>query len=141
MRNYKVTLVITSDTLSPHFIRWLCNQITEEIVIESNLPQIKVLTEVINSKTIFPFEKTPIDLRKAIIYGAKCLRFNKCKKGWKIFIDTNVNYPQTSIKLVTLCKIANNGCLGIKGTNLFTNEFKRVSANLTKYYTMYRMVM
>lgn len=136
-----MTLVITSDNIGPNFIKWLCKEISQEIIIESNLPQMKVLTDLINSNRIFSFEKTYIDLRKAIIYSAYSLRFSKCKQVWKIFIDNNINYPKTSIKLVTLCKIANNGCLGVKGTNLFTKEFKRVSTNLTKYYNMYKAVM
>lgn len=137
-----MTLQITSnEQYDEYFIRWLIRQLSIEIISNASNPKLKLFDKIAETNSLFPLEKTTINFSKAIIYGAKHLVYSNVRDKWIINIDNNVNYPNTAIKVVTLCKIANNGFLGIKGTNIFTQVFNSVSANLTRYYNMYMMEM
>lgn len=133
--------IISNEEYDEYFVRWLISEISIEIISNVNNPKLLMYDKITETNLLFPLEKTVIKFGKAIIYGAKNLIFTKSKDKWIISIDNNLTYPKTSIKIITLCKIANNGFLGLKGTNIFTQVFNSVSANLTKYYNMYMMEM
>lgn len=133
--------IISNEEYDEYFVRWLISQLSIEIVSNVNNPKLLMYDKIAETNLLFPLEKTVIKFGKAIIYGAKNLIFTKSKDKWIISIDNNITYPKTSIKIITLCKIANNGFLGLKGTNIFTQVFNSVTANLTKYYNMYMMEM
>ena len=135
-----MTLTILSDdkyTYDEEFIQWLCDTVATEILCKLNSLKLDVFNSLIADKKLFPDLTVDIDIRKAIIYGVRNFKCRSIQRGWSIYIDPVINYPKTSIKVVTLCKLVDAGGLGPRGINLFTEEYKLVTTNLTKYYEMY----
>lgn len=132
-----MTYIITyKDNYKDGFIRWLIDQVAVSILSHVNSPRINQLNKFVSDSNLFKQDNS-VDIRKAVIYAVRNFKVRKIKTGWEVFIDPNILYPNTSIKVVTLCKLVDAGVIGIRGTNLFTNEFNFVTTNLKRYYEMY----
>ena len=132
-----MTLVVTNSDYTKGFMNFLVHIIKQQLKLELySLTLRKFETVAKNDVQLKELFKT-IDIRKVLQIAIKNMHCRKILQGWEIYIDNAVVYPKTAYRIVTLCKLINYGTLSVKGSNIFTNVFKRVSANLTKYFDMY----
>ena len=78
-------------------------------------------------------DNTVISSRKVIVLGMTNLIHKRYETTTHIFINPNINYPGTNLRLVDLCKIINYGTLSIDAYPIFTETFDYIQRNIGKY--------
>lgn len=56
-----------------------------------------------------------------------------------IYVDQNVYYPGTQIKLSQLCRLIDSGAIGLPGTHIYTNAFNEVQTSQYDWAELYKM--
>lgn len=130
-----MTLMLTSNNyITEDFIRWLVREMSLEILCDIDYARLHL---IFDSLPLEESLKKRIDLRKSILMGTRLIRYEKVKGNWKIYVDNNVVYPKTNVKVVTLCRLVDNGFLGVQGIHIFNKVFNHVKQSLSSYYNRY----
>ena len=112
------------------FSRWLIRRIRLEVMSEVEGRIFSTLRDYLNQQ---------LGISDSIYsISQRCLRALEVvvtKSEFIIRINPNIEYK--GIRLVTLANLVDFGITGIKGYNVFSEVFKRVSANTARYYHMY----
>lgn len=132
-----MTLVVTNSNYTSGFINYLISIIKRDIRLNMSSLKLKKFKNCVSNDLQLKEIFKDIEIKKVILIALKNIHYRKILSGWEIYIDNAVVYPNTNYRIVTLCKIINYGTLSVKGSNLFTDIFKRVTTNLTKYFEMY----
>lgn len=56
-----------------------------------------------------------------------------------IYVDPNVYYPGTQVKLSQLCRLIDSGAIGLPGTYIYTNAFNEVQTSQYEWAELYKM--
>lgn len=56
-----------------------------------------------------------------------------------IYVDPNVYYPGTQVKLSQLCRLIDSGAIGLPGTYIYTNAFNEVQTSQYDWAELYKM--
>lgn len=56
-----------------------------------------------------------------------------------IYVDPNVYYPGTQVKISQLCRLIDGGAIGISGTYIYTNAFNEVKNSQYDWAELYKM--
>ena len=123
------------------FIMWLVNNIIRPIIIRcARSKQLVVATIFLRSLDIVKFKPTRKNLvtaQEVVICAAKNIQVKNTKEAFIITISDTDLLPGTYTKVLLLCNLINNGCLGYSGYPIFTRIFRHVAANLERYYKVY----
>ena len=112
------------------FSRWLIRRIRIEVMSEVEGKDFSTLRNYLNQQ--FSVADSIYSIAQ------RCLRALEVVVTKSEFIvRINPNLEHKGIKLVTLANLIDFGVTGIRGYNVFSEVFKRVSANTTRYYNMY----
>lgn len=128
-----ILLDIENNNYSNNFIRWLINNIKVRVLSNINNPRFDLL----NNSLLYNKQFKNVDIKTAILLGMNNIRFKYLKNRYIIYIDTNLVYPDTHIKISTLCKLSNYGTQSFKGYPLITYVCNDIKLNLNSYYRHY----
>lgn len=56
-----------------------------------------------------------------------------------LYVDPNVYYPGTQVKLSQLCRLIDSGAIGLPGTYIYTNAFNEVQTSQYDWAELYKM--
>lgn len=56
-----------------------------------------------------------------------------------IYVDQNVYYPGTQVKLSQLCRLIDSGAIGLPGTYIYTNAFNEVQTSQYDWAELYKI--
>lgn len=112
------------------FSRWLIRRIRLEVMSEVEGKNFSILRNYLNQQ--FEISDSIYSISQRCL---RALEVVVTKSEFIIRINPNIEYKET--KLVTLANLIDFGVTGIKGYNVFSKVFKRVSANTARYYHMY----
>lgn len=56
-----------------------------------------------------------------------------------IYVDQNVYYPGTQVKLSQLCRLIDSGAIGLPGTYIYTKAFNEVQTSQYDWAELYKM--
>ena len=94
--------------------------------------------ELFHSKEFLKMSNnTIISSRQVIVMGMTNLTHKRYETNTHIFINPNINYPGTNLRIVDLCKIINYGNMSIDGYPILTMTFDYVQSNIGKYIDRY----
>lgn len=85
-------------------------------------------------KSLFRKYISAYDICVTALHNLKVLRYETLSS---IVIDNTVLMPGTSIKVLELCKLIDEGNLGLKAYPIFSNTFKEVQGEIETYYAEY----
>lgn len=127
-------LSISKEYAKDGFISFLIKRIVGTVSI---LLDIKKLTSFDNyfksEEFLSDYGTNDISARKVILLALNNIRSKITSDAVLIYIDDNIYYPNTDIKLITLCKVINYGTLSIPAYPIFTNVFNHFKKDIKKY--------
>lgn len=120
------------------FVDYLIIQLQKRFLKTLEVNKLKELEDYLNSvpkyKSIFIKYLKAKDICIAGIYNISA---DRTKTNLRLYINPNVKYYGTNIKLVDLCKFINNGNLQCPGYPIFSESFNYIKNNIEKYYLKY----
>ena len=129
-----MTLVVENKDINTHFIKFLKRRIMGYISLIMNFKRLKPFDEYFNSNEFKSISNNVVISSKRIItMGMTNLVHKRYETNTHIFINPNITYPGTTIKIVDLCKLINYGTLSLEGYPIFTKTFDHFSKNIKKY--------
>ena len=130
-----MTLVVENKNITESFIPYLKTRMLRHICLIMDEDKLNRFDEYFQSKELMIGNKNLdiIDSKNVIMLAMTNLQHKKYEENTHIFINPNITYPGTSIKIVDLCKIINFGTLSIEGYPIFTMTFDHFSRNIKKY--------
>ena len=81
-----------------------------------------------------------VSCKEIIEYALDYIDVVTMTEHYKIEINPTINYPGTSIRLITLLKTINYGTRHFKGIPIIVNEFERLNIDLDTLYLTYEMI-
>ena len=128
-----MTLVVDNKDITKGFILYIKKRMLGYVAMKLDVKKLIKYDEYFNSNTFKLGGKTKISSKKVILLGITNLSHKRYEATTHIFINPNINYPGTPLKVVDLCKMINFGTLSIDGYPIFTNTFNHFSKNIKKY--------
>ena len=123
------------------FVEWLLEHIRYKLLSYIKPRKLQRLKQHIINDNPFELslkELNALNIDSVLIYGIKHLRYKEVKSHYIFYIDANLIVKNTNnLKVSTLCKLINYGDLKVRGYPIFSNTFKFVAANVTRYYAQY----
>lgn len=74
-----------------------------------------------------------------LYYSSYNIVYDIYDSGVVIFIDPNVYFPGTQVKLCQLCQLIDSGAMGLSGTYIYTNIFTQVKNSLYDWEELYKI--
>jgi hypothetical protein len=133
-------LVVENEKANIGFISFLKRRLRMRILSSLNLTKLSKFDEFFESdyfKTLYGDKK--VLASKVVVLGANNLRHTIIQESGSIYIDPNMYYPGTQIKLVDLCNLINFGNLSVDAYPVFSDAFQHFSNNLEEYSDRFLM--
>jgi hypothetical protein len=129
-----MTLRVDNKNINQHFINYLKKRMLGYMSTILNVKKLSPFDDYFNSEEFKKSSnKTIISTRKVVLLGMTNLIHKRYETTTHIFINPNINYPGTNIKLVDLCNTINFGNMSIDGYPIFTETFDHFSNNINIY--------
>jgi hypothetical protein len=129
-----MTLIVENKDIVPSFISYLKTRLLRHICLILDLSKLKAFDEYFQSSEFLEISNDVIiSSKRLILLAMSNLQHKRYESTTHIFINPNVTYPGTGLKLVDLCKIINYGTLSVEGYPIFTETFNHFSRNIRKY--------
>jgi hypothetical protein len=129
-----MTLVVENKDIVPSFISYLKTRLLRHICLILDLSKLKPFDEYFQSLEFLEASNgVIISSKRLILLAMSNLQHKRYESTTHIFINPNITYPGTGLKLVDLCKVINYGTLSIEGYPIFTETFNHFSRNIRKY--------
>ena len=128
-----MTLIVENKYINLYFIKYLKKRMLRHLATLLNIKKLERYDEYFNSKEFNHDDNTHISSRKVLLLGMTNLSHKRYENSTHIFIDPNINYPETNFKVVDLCKVINFGTMSIDGYPIITETFEHFSKNIKKY--------
>lgn len=122
-------LIVDNKDITESFIPYLKNRMLRHICFILDDSKLIRFDEYFKSNE---FTKD-ITSKHIIMLAMSNLQHKRYDENTHIFINPNITYPGTSIKIVDLCKVINFGNLSVEGYPIFTMTFDHFSRNIKKY--------
>lgn len=116
------------------FIDYVCNVI-RQLLLSSGID-----FQAFNNYFSMNYD-TDISAQSILVNASLNLTVKNYQQIAIISIDENVNYNNSQIRLIDLCKLLNYGNLDIQGTKVFSDTFDYVAHNIHQIYFNYIMEM
>jgi len=131
-------LVVDNKYINKGFILFLKRRILFRLVQSINIKKLSMYDEYFNDA----FKDEEIDdviisTKKVILLAGKNLCSDRFDTETHIYINPNINYPNTNIKLIDLCKIINYGTLSIEPYPIFSDCFNHFHKGIKRYINMF----
>ena len=127
-------LVVENEKVDVGFIAFLKRRLRMRILSSINFNKLIKFNKFFESdafKTIYGDKK--ILAERVVVLGSNHLQHTIIHNTARIYIDPNVYYPGTEIKLVDLCNLINFGNLSVDAYPIFSNAFQHFSDNIEQY--------
>lgn len=131
--------ILVPDNYRYTFIILLKNKMIKDIKRIIKLKRRSLIDMDLYLNDTFEFEETTL-AKDIMLFALDNIEIIKRTKYYSIEINRNIDYPNTSIKLITLIQLINYGNLDIKGVPIFINEFKEVNKELKRLYKVYKRI-
>jgi hypothetical protein len=129
-----MTLVVENKDVTQNFILYLKKKMLSYIAYILDIKKLQAYDEYFSSDD---FKKTSnntlVSSKKVIVLGMSNLIHKRYETTTHIFINPNLTYPGTNLKVVDLCKIINYGTLSIDAYPIFTMTFDHFNNNIGEY--------
>lgn len=133
-----MTIVVENKHINKGFIPFLKNKLLGYLSTILDIKKLQKYDELFKSEEFLKeSDNTIVNAKKVILMGMTNLIHKRYETTTHIFINPNINYPGTNLKLVDLCKIINYGTLSIDAYPLFTQTFSYVQSNIGRYIDRY----
>ena len=114
------------------FVRWLLTQVQCSLLRGINVKKLTPIATYIN-ENIVPI--TPNQLKAVLVKAITTLQITEHQFHYSIDINQKIKYK--SIPVAELCRIVNYGCVGVRGTQLFSDIYSFYLTNLRRMYNRY----
>lgn len=129
-----MTLVVDNKDVTQNFILYLKKKMLSHIAYILDIKKLQAYDEYFSSDEFKQISNnTIVSSKKVIVLSMSNLVHKRYETTTHIFIDPNMAYPGTNLKIVDLCKIINYGTLSIDAYPIFTMTFNHFSENIGKY--------
>lgn len=129
-----MTLIVDNKDIVPSFISYLKTRLLRHICLILDLSKLKPFDEYFHSLEFLEISNDVlISSKRLILLAMSNLQHKRYESTTHIFINPNVTYPGTELKLVDLCKVINYGTMSVEGYPIFTETFNHFSRNIRKY--------
>ena len=133
-----MTIVVDNKYINQGFISFIKKRILGYMSVILNINKLQRYDELFQSEEFLILSnKTSISSRKVVLMAMTNLIHKRYETNTHIFINPNINYPGTNMKIVDLCKIINYGTLSIDAYPIFTETFNHIQQNIGKYIDIY----
>lgn len=133
-----MTIVVENKHINQGFIPFIKKKLLGYMSLILDTKKLQKYDEMFQAKEFLRLSnKISISSRKVVIIAMTNLLHKRYETNTQIFINPNINYPGTTIKIVDLCKIINYGTLSIDGYPIFTETFNHIQQNIGKYIDRY----
>ena len=129
-----MTLIVNNKDVTTNFILFLKKKMLSYIAYILDIKRLVAYDEFFNSEEFRKISgNVVIDSKKVIVLGMSNLTHKRFESTTHIFINPNLTYPGTTLKIESLCKIINYGNLSIDAYPIFSMTFNHFSKNIGKY--------
>lgn len=129
-----MTLIVENKDINTYFIKYLKRRLLGHISLILNIKKLVPFDEYFNSDEFKILSGgIKVSAKKVIVLGMSNLTHRRYETTTHIFINPNIYYTGTNIKLVDLCNLINFGNMSIDGYPIFTETFNHFSRNIKKY--------
>lgn len=133
-----MTIVVKNKHINRGFVSFIKKKLLGYLTTIIDTKKLQSYDEYFKSEEFLKLSnQTIINSQKVILLGMTNLIHKRYETTTHVFINPNINYPETSLKLVDLCKIINYGTLSIDAYPIFTNTFNHIQRNIGKYIDFY----
>lgn len=133
-----MTLVVDNKHINKGFIPFIKKKLFAYMSTITDTKKLHKYDELFHSKEFLKMSNnTIISSRQVIVMGMTNLIHKRYETNTQIFINPNINYPGTNLRIVDLCKIINYGNMSIDGYPILTMTFDYVQSNIGKYIDRY----
>ena len=128
-----MTLIVDNKDINTGFIMFLKRKMLSYISMIVDRRKLRPFDEYFKSDEALSLTNgvriLPI---RAIVLSMSTLSHKRYDDA-HIFINPNVNYPGTDIKLADICKFINFGNMSVEGYPIFTTTFEYFNKHINKY--------
>ena len=129
-----MTLIVDNKDIVPSFISYLKTRLLRHICLILDLSKLKPFDEYFHSLEFLEISNDVlISSKRLILLAMSNLQHKRYESTTHIFINPNVTYPGTELKLVDLCKVINYGTMSVEGYPIYTETFIHFSRIIRKY--------
>ncbi len=129
-----MTLIVDNKYVTMSFIKFLKRRMLGWVALNLNRKRLTIFDEYFKSSDFIRLSNNvTVSSRQVIIMSMTNLIHKRYDTVTHIFVNPNICYPGTNIKLVDLCKIINFGNMSVEGYPIFTETFDHFHNNITKY--------
>lgn len=129
-----MTLIVDNKNTNLHFILYLKKRMLRHVAIILNPKRLVPYDEYFNTDEFKRIsDGAEISSRRIIMLGMTNLIHKKYESNTHIFINPNIVYPGTSLKVVDLCKVINFGTMSVDAYPIFSETFEHFYKNINKY--------
>lgn len=122
-------LIVDNKDITESFIPYLKRRMLRHICFRLDDSKLIKFDEYFKSNK----DTKDVTSKHIIMLAMSNLQHKRYEDNTHIFINPNITYPETNIRIVDLCKIINFGTLSIEGYPIFTMTFDHFSRNIKKY--------
>lgn len=128
-----------SGLLDNKFAEWLVNDIQKQIIVNIDVNRFKQWDEYLNEKEVFNTTYLKTIKSLDIVYeGIQSLTYTVRSPYIRIFINKQKYVPGLDrVPLYVFCDLINYGDLSLNGYPIFTDVFRDIEENFSKYVERY----
>ena len=127
-------LIVENKDITLHFISYLKHRMLRHLATLLNTKRLNEYDDYFNSDAFKAMcGEVRVSARRVILLGMTNLSHKRYEEVTHIFINPNINYPDTNLKVVDLCKVINYGTLSIDAYPIISETFDHFSNNIEKY--------
>lgn len=129
-----MTLIVENKNVTKGFITFLKQKMISHLALILDMRKLKSFEEYFQSEEFLKStNNVVINPKKVIVLAMSNIISKRYETTTHLFINPNLLYPGTNLKIVDLCKIINYGTLSIDAYPIFTMTFNHFSNNIGKY--------
>lgn len=133
-----MTLVLENKNITQNFVVFLKNRMLSYMSTILDTRKLTSFDEYFMSDEFKLLTNgVKVSSRRVILLGMTTLVHKRFDTTTQIFMNPNITYPGTSLKIYDLCKLINYGTISIDGYPIFTDTFNYFSKNIEKYVDRY----
>lgn len=127
------------ELLTHNFNRWLLKRLKENLTIEINVDKLTLWDTYLNDCSQYKLRyNRKIYAKDILMLGISNLEYYMSSGTISFRINSSVFVPGLDrIKVCSVCRLINYGCLELQGYPIFTKVFKEVKSNFSKYVDEY----
>ena len=123
----------TYKKIDENFVLYLCLCLKRLILSNVDTKQLCRYNEHLKALNI------PYRAENVVVQGANSITYLKCGENYKIHIDENAKIDGGSYKISSLCKLINNGAIGVSPYPIFTKSIEELVRDIDTYNAAYAL--